>query len=74
MRHVDCPGVLSFWRHVQYLIFENSVPLCPHFLHGDPKLLKDVVGLNPDVNRQEFFYKMTRTGQSLFQVWKENKK
>ena len=28
----------------------------PHFLHGDPKLLEDVVGLNPDVNRHEFFF------------------
>jgi hypothetical protein len=27
----------------------------PHFLHGDPKLVEDVVGLNPDINRHGFF-------------------
>jgi hypothetical protein len=27
----------------------------PHFLHGDPKLLEDVEGLNPDINRHGFF-------------------
>nr|CAH0101993.1 unnamed protein product [Daphnia galeata] len=27
----------------------------PHFLHGDSKLVEDVVGLNPDVNRHGFF-------------------
>jgi scavenger receptor class B, member 1 len=27
----------------------------PHFLHGDPKLLKHVEGLNPDPTKHEFF-------------------